>query len=364
MMRTLRFLMVCSLLAAGTVWAQDWKGKATVSGTVTDPAGKGIGGATVTLTFVDLKAGPPEAKTNGKGEWEVKNVAEGKWMVRVAKEKYEPKEAELQVGGEAKNPHVTMRLAPVGSGDANAELSAGDQKARALMAEKKYAEARAIYQGLLAKYPKAVRIHIALAQTYEADGQSAKAAEELKTYLETDPSNVQMAVFYASELAKAGNADESLKVLSSIPPTAVNDLVDLHECGRMLMQAKKFVAAQQFYEEAVKRFPNEAVNYYLRGLSEYLIGANVEKPNTSESKAHLEKAKADMNKFLQVAPKDDPSAANAKKILETIKTAGRPVSPADPPVAGQSRGRQKIALVAFPGQRHHKPKKGKLRQHV
>jgi tetratricopeptide (TPR) repeat protein len=310
--------MVGLLLAVGTASAQDWKGKSTLSGMVTDPAGKAISGATVTLTFVDAKAGPPEAKTNGKGEWEVKNLAEGKWMVRVAKEKYEVKEAEVQIGGAAKNPHVAMRLAPVGSADANAALVEGDKKARALMTDKKYAEARAVYQDLLAKYPKAVRIHIMLATAYDGEGDFAKAAEELKTYLDTDPSNAQMAIFYADEIAKAGKPDEAFKVLSNIPPTAVTELADLQTAGRAVMQTKKYAAAQQFYDEAVKRFPNEAVNYYLRGLSEYFIGGTVEKPGTPESKSHFEKAKADMSKFIDMAPKD-PMAANAKKILEIVK---------------------------------------------
>jgi hypothetical protein len=94
--------------------------------------------------------------------------------------------------------------------------------------------------------------------------------------------------------------------------------VDLQECGFTLLRAKKPVDAVKFFELAVTRFPNEAANYYYRGLSEWQIGAIVEKPGTSESKAHFEKAKADMNKFLEMAP-TAPEAANAKKILEIVK---------------------------------------------
>jgi hypothetical protein len=126
MMRTLRVLLVCMLVAAGTAFAQDWKGKATLSGTVTDPAGKGIGGATVTLTFTSLKAGT-QAKTNGQGEWLVKNVANGVWDVKIVKEGFEPKEFEVEVGGQMKNPHVDVRLGPTGSASANASLAEADQ---------------------------------------------------------------------------------------------------------------------------------------------------------------------------------------------------------------------------------------------
>ncbi len=318
MMRTLRFLLACSFLAVGTASAQqELAGKATLSGTVTDPAGKGISGAVVSLTFVDTKF-VTEVKTKGNGEWELKNVANGKWLVRITKEGYDPKEAPVDVGGDAKNPHLDVRLAPVGSGGANADLTTGDQKARELMNQKKYAEARAVYQDLLQKYPKAVKIHIALAQTYDGENQFAKAAEELKTYLETDRSNVQVIGFYATENAKAGNADEAYQALSNIPAEAMKEAVDLQECGFTLLRAKKPADAVKFFELAVTRFPKDANNYYYRGLSEWQIGTVVEKPGTSASKAHYDKATADLKKYLDMDPTGQ-NAANAKKLLDALK---------------------------------------------
>ncbi len=318
MMRTLRFLLTCWLLAVASASAQqELAGKATLSGTVTDPAGKGIGGAVITLTFVDTKF-TTEVKSNSKGEWELKNVSNGKWLVRFSKEGFDPKETSVDVGGEAKNPHLDVRLAPVGSGGANADLTSGDQKARELMNQKKYAEARAVYQDLLQKYPKAVKIHIALAQTYDGENQFAKAAEELKTYLETDTSNVQIIGFYATENAKAGNADEAYRALSNIPAEAMKESTDLQECGFTLLRAKKPVDALKFFELAVTRFPNEANNYYYRGLSAWQIGTIVEKPGSSASKAQYEKATADLNKYLGMDP-NGQNATNAKKLLEALK---------------------------------------------
>lgn len=317
-MRTLRVLLACSLVAVATASAQDWKGKGTLSGTVTDPAGKAIGGATVTLTFVSAKVGPPETKTNGKGEWRVKDLANGKWLVRVAKEKFEPKEAEVEVGGEAKDPHISMRLAPVGSADAGAELAAAEKKGAELIAEKKYAEARALYEDLLKKYPKIADIHIRLSQTYDGEGQFAQAAAELRKFLEIYPQRVDIAGFYAVEHSKAGNADEALRVLKAIPPAQMKDSTDLQECGFHLLRAKKPADAIKFFEVGIARFPDQATNYYYRGLSEWQIGAIAVTPGSPESRAHFDKATADLSKFLEMAP-NAPEAANAKKILEYVK---------------------------------------------
>ena len=317
-MRTLRFLLVCLLFAAGTAVAQDWKGKGTLGGTVTDPAGQTVGGATVTLILVDAKAGPPETKTNGKGEWKVKNLANGTWLVRVTKEKFEPKEAQVEVGGDAKDPHVSMRLAPVGSADAGAELVAAEKKGAELIAEKKYAEARAIYEDLLKKYPKIADIHIRLSQTYDGEGQFAQAAAELRKFLELNPQRLDIIGFYAVENSKAGNADEALRVLTAIPPAQMKDVTDLQECGFHLLRAKKPSHAVKFFDLAIERFPSVPTHYYYRGLSEWQIGAIDAAPGTPESRAHFDKAKADLNKFLGMAP-DAPEAANAKKILEYVK---------------------------------------------
>jgi tetratricopeptide (TPR) repeat protein len=305
------------LIAAGTAFAQDWKGKATLSGTVTDSAGKGISGATVTLTFVSLKTGT-QAKTNAQGEWMVKNVADGVWNVKVVKDTFDPKQFEVEVGAEMKNPHVDVHLTPALSAAASAALEEGDKKARALLSEKKFAEARAIYEDLLTKYPQAVRIHTMIASTYDGEGDYVKAAESLKKYLDTDKNNTPLWGFYAIFNAKAGNADEALRVLSAMPAEAMKESADLQECGFAFLRAKKPADAMKFFEEAVKRFPNEAANYFYRGLSEAQISAQVEKPGSAESKASIEKAKADLTKCIEMAP-NAPEAAQAKKILESVK---------------------------------------------
>jgi tetratricopeptide (TPR) repeat protein len=317
MMRTLRILFVCVLIAAGTAFAQDWKGKAMLSGQVIDPDGKPINGATVTLTFTSLKAGT-KTKTNGQGVWQVKNLADGVWDVKIEKEGFEAREYEIEIGVEKKTPPFSVRLNRALSREANASIDEGDKKARALIGENKFAEARAIYEDLLAKYPQVVRIHTMIASTYDAEGNYAKAAESLKKYLASDPNNTQLWGFYAVFNAKAGNADEALRVLTAEPPGAMKESVDLQECGYALLRAKKPVDAVKFFDEAVKRFPNEAGNYFYRGLSEAQIGAQVEKPGSAESNAQIEKAKADLTKFLEMAP-SAPEADQAKKILDSIK---------------------------------------------
>ena len=318
MKRTWRYLVVVSLLMAGVAWAQDWKGKATLSGTVTDSAGKPVSGVVIALTFGDLSAGPEPAKTNNKGQWEVKNLADGKWLVKISKEGFDPQESTIEVGGQAKNPHIQVRLAPTGSAGVNAELTAGDQKAQALIAEKKYADARAVYQDLLTKYPKAVRVHIALARVYDAEGKYSEAADELNKYLATDPQNLDVGLSLASEYAKAGRGEEALKLMRLVPADRMKNSQNIQQCGVSLMLLKKPVDAIKFFELALERYPKEPTNLYYRGLCEWQIGSIIETPGTPKSRAHFERAAADLKKFVSLAP-NSPEAAKVPEILGLIK---------------------------------------------
>ena len=304
-----------ALLSAGAAWAQEWKGKATLSGAVTDTAGKPINGAVVTLVLGNLNAGPKPTKTNNKGLWEVKNLADGKWIVRISREGFDAQEFTIDVGGQAKNPAIQVRLAPAGT---NAELASGDEKAKVLLDQKKYAEARTMYQDLLTKYPQATRIHIMVAQTYDSEGKFSEAADELSKYLESNPQNVDVGLVLANEYAKAGRGEEAFKLMSTVPVERMKTSDDLQQCGFQLLRVKKPVDALKFFELALKLFPNEVTNLYYRGISEVQIGAIVEKPGTPQSREHFDRAAEDLKKFVSLAP-NSPEAANVPKLLEQIK---------------------------------------------
>lgn len=316
MIRTVRFLLVCSLLAAGVAWAQDWRGKATMGGKVTDQAGKPVEGAKVTLTLGEAKVGT-EATTNSKGEWKVEGVANGNWMLEFSKDGFDPRQLPVEVGGKLKNPNVQIKLAPAGS-DPNIALAAADAKGRELMGQQKWAEARAVYQDLLVKYPQVFRIHTAIAQTYHRENQFGKAADELKLYLDGDPQNIQMQTLYGAELVDAGRIEEGWQVLSGIDPTQMKDPSPLKDAGYSLLRQKKPAEAIRFFDLIAQRYPDDATAYYYRGFAEWQLASAASAADAPETKAHFEKAKADLTKFLGLAP-TAAEAATAKKLLDLIK---------------------------------------------
>src|SRR6185503_19563396 len=137
-----------------------------------------------------------QTKTNNKGEWKVENLAAGKWkMFFGGKQGLEEKSVDVEVGenGTVSVPDLTLGK-PV---DHDAVISAEIKKAADLMQAQKAAEARKVYEDLLAKYPQAqapfrAQVHGAVAQTYAAENQPGPAADQLKKATEIDPSNADL----------------------------------------------------------------------------------------------------------------------------------------------------------------------------
>jgi len=335
MVRILRFAIIALLVSAGVSLAQtqvpaagatSWKGKSKMSGVIQDEAGKPVPKATVKFAFLPANDGPPEVVTNDKGEWKIDNIAEGMWSLEFWKDGFDPKQSPVQVGGKVKEPFITLKMTKEGT-DPTFAMRTGAAKAQAFFDQHKYSDSRAIYQGLLVKYPTVPQLRQYIARDYHMEKNYTKAIEELQAYLKEVPADNQVKLMVASELFEAGRNDEAWTMFSAFDKTVLRDALDLETPGFALLRAKKPVEALKYFDRVVELYPDDPQAYYYRGLTYWQIGATVEKLGTAESKAKLESAKIDLTKFVSMVPnaeKDpkDPNYANvdaAKKMLAEIK---------------------------------------------
>ena len=143
-------LVVLALAASAS--AQGWRGQGRVSGKVTDESGKPLENVIVKLVLPS-EGGGLDTKTNKKGEWAVAGIGRGTWAVDFLLEGYEPRRISVPVQEMERIPMietVMKKAAP----DPNTVIADEVKKAAGLVAEKKFAEAQAIYADLLAKYPR------------------------------------------------------------------------------------------------------------------------------------------------------------------------------------------------------------------
>lgn len=296
-------VVIAGFLVGSVAVAQDWRGVGRLAGKVIDETGAPIEGVTVKAARTESKGGPT-VKTDKKGEWVLAGINAGAWNFDFDKPGYEPVKKSASLQEHASNPSmtITMRKAAV---DPNVQIRADLEKAADLVKQQKYADARAIYQRILAEHPEAYQVEPYIARTYYAEHQLDPAIEHLRNTLAKDPGNLDVKLLLATMLAEKGNADESRTLLASIDESKITDASVFVNAGIGLLNQKKPDDAVVWFDKAISRFPQAPDAYYYRGITEMQLGKT-------------DAAKVDLTKFVAMAP-NAPEAATAQEILDKIK---------------------------------------------
>ena len=294
---------VCIVLAAAVARAQDWRGMGRLAGTVVDDTGAPIEGVTVKAVRGESNGGPT-VKTNKKGEFVLAGINGGSWNIDFDKPGYESTKKSASFQEHDRNPQmtITMKRAAI---DPNAQIRGDLEKAADLVKQQRFADARAIYEGILKQHPDAYQVEPYIARTYYAEHQLDPAIEHLRAALAKDPNNTDVKLLLANVLTEKGNADEARQLLASIDESKISDPATFVNAGIGLMNQKKPEEALPWFEKAIAKFPDSPDAYYYRGITQLQLGKN-------------DLAKADLTKFVAMAP-NAPEAKTARGILETLK---------------------------------------------
>ena len=298
-------LLVLVLVTAGS--AQEWRGMGRVGGKVVDESGKPVDGVQVKAMLASAGNAGPSSKSNAKGDWAVGGIARGNWALDFSKEGYETRRISVAISEVNRIPPmevVLKKTVPVA--DPNAEIKAKLTEAAALMNAKKFADARAIYEGLATKFPTVKEFRPLIARAYYGEGNKEKAVEELRRAAEQDPENVEVKLLLGNTLMETGKQEEGRQVLASVDDSKVKDPIVYINIGIALMNENKQAEAIAWFDKAIQRFPDQPDAYYYRGVSKLGLGDQAG-------------ARADIQKYVSMAPADAPEMALAKKILDSIK---------------------------------------------
>lgn len=341
---TVFYLLLC--LVPALLFGQAWAGKGRVQGDVTDPQGKPVAGAKITLKSPkDPNIGPPPMLTDDKGKWSYLGLVGGTWTILIEKDGFVPAEGPAKVSEFGPSPAVRVQLKAITKEMLEAqkpkqnETKAALEKGNALVAEKKWGEARAEYEKALAKLdpqyqPMVLR---AIAQTYNGEQNYNKSIETLKsavalnkeaetltflaqTYYEAkkpdeaiatlkdalvvtndDPKVVKLLV---DLLVDAGKEDEAKTYMAKLPAGTKVDPASLLNIGIRQFNEGKIQEALASFNRVVEENPEMADAYYYRALSFMSSGKNKE-------------AKADLQKLLQLDP-NSKFANDAKDFLKSL----------------------------------------------
>lgn len=287
------------------------RGSLRVTGKVLDEAGKPVVAAQVRAAKKgEVKPEPFTATTNDKGEYSLKGMAAGEWVIEATKEGVGERQvtASLADDGErTKTVDITIAkpapAAPAGP-DPSVEIGAEDKRAVELAQAGKIAEARKVYEDLLVKYPTVYGLHMRLASMYAEEGNAAKGLEHIKLALEKEPENVDFKVLQAELMMEAGDKEGGKAVLATLDIAQVKDSRPFVNAAINDINSGRADEAVTLLTKLVTQFPTDASLLYYRGRA-YIVATQ------------LPEARADLEKFLAMAP-TAPQAADAKRLLEQL----------------------------------------------
>ncbi len=294
---------IVALLMATSAAAQDWRGMGRMNGTVKDDSGQPVEGVVVKAHRVGSEGGP-QARTNKKGEWVIAGIANGSWDLDFDKSGYETRKQSASIVELTRNPPIETTLKKTAT-DPNVAIVADLNEAADLISQQKFAEARAIYEGILAKHPDAHQVEPYIARTYYAEHNLDAAIQHLRATLAKDPNNVEVKLLLANVLAEKGNAEESQQLMATIDESKITTPSTLLNIGIGMLNAKKPDQALTWFDKTIARFPQYPDAYYYRGITQLQEGKT-------------DAARTDLTKFVGMAP-NAPEAATAKGILEKLK---------------------------------------------
>jgi tetratricopeptide (TPR) repeat protein len=273
-----------------------WRGKAQISGKITDEAGKGVPEAKVTFIFVSSNDGFfATAKKNG--EFSAKDIQAGAWRVQIEAPNFVTVRRELTVV-ESKNPVIDVHL----KRDNSPELLA---KAEGLFKAGQLAEARTEYLKVLEAHPELTAINRAIAFTYGREKNNAEALKYLDLALAGNPNDpvlLQLAAVSAIELSEYPRA---LEYLAKIDDGTISDPEILLNTAMNLLNRRRSAEATAVLDRVIARFPENPDAYFYRGYAKMQASKAAD-------------ARPDLEKYLALAPAG-AQAEQAKTMLASIK---------------------------------------------
>jgi len=275
----------------------EWMGNAQLTGKVVDEKGAGVNEAKVTLVFVPANAGF-FVKTKKSGEFTAKDLKAGEWRVQVEAPNFPTWLQSVQVA-EKNNPPMQVQL----KHDNSPELIA---TAESLYKAGKYAEARTEYMKVLDAHPELTGINRAIAFTYGREGNHAEALKYLDLALANNPNDPLLLQLAAASATERSDYPRAMAYLAKIDDTTMTDPEVLVGAAISLINKKQTANAIAVLDRAIARFPAAPEPYFLRGFGR--LQAN-----------NMTEGKADLEKFVSIAPPDAPQLAQAKELLAKIK---------------------------------------------
>ncbi len=306
-MKKLIICLTClALLTAGGLLAQQGRGR--IRGVVLDGAtGQPIPDVTVRMFMPSLNVNfTPSPVTDNEGRWSANFLRTGMWTLEFEKVGYAPQTVSYGVTYSTTGMRdlLTVNLVVIKGIIVKEKVAAETKKADALFQEKKYAEARAVLEKVVAANPDVYILYKNIGNSYFAEENYEEAVKAYLKVYEKAPERADVVAAIANAYNNLDNKAEAAVWYGKLSVGDVQDIDTAFNAGVCLYNAGSTASAADYFKKAVTIDPSFADGYYQLGMASVALGKNDE-------------AVGAFTKFLELAP-DSPQAATAKSIMEAL----------------------------------------------
>ncbi|MDW7760317.1 MAG: tetratricopeptide repeat protein [Acidobacteriota bacterium] len=277
-----------------------------IDGVVTDDAGKPIDRVRVTIVSQRTASIQFEVITDRQGRFRQVGLHPGYYQVSFVKDGFmlSSTEVRVSVAGEERLV-VTLHAAEQVLLKSLSEADGLFLKGNKLYADKKFAEAAAVYEKAVSLSAEHWGYHLNLGLAYKKLDRPEDAMCAFRRALELNPKSYSANKELGEMLALGGDFEAAKSYYEKAVELSPDDPDAHYNLGACLVNTGESEQALEHFLKTIELDPQYADAYYRAGTA--LIGLN-----------RIEDAIANLEKFLEVAP-DHAQAGIARQILQAIK---------------------------------------------
>ncbi|HVC21325.1 MAG TPA: tetratricopeptide repeat protein [Vicinamibacterales bacterium] len=296
---------LCVIGFAGPAFAQIGR----VGGSVKDPSGKPVAGATVTAQNPNASPSSFTTKTDKNGDFSLMGMSNGVWAFTASAPNFAPSSGKMNVSTLNSNPPLDFTLKPGGGGEfagVNAKQLQGQLAAAdALFNSKQYQQAIDAYEAILKKAPTLTVLDLQIGAAYRNLKEYDKAIGVYNDMLKADPNSEKAVVAIGMTQLEKGDLTAAEQTLTKAAQSLSATREVFYALGEVNFAKNDPAAAAKWYQKAVDTDPTWVKPIFKLGLVAL---------NRGDKAGALQY----MEKVVQVDP-TSPEAAQAKAIIGQLK---------------------------------------------
>ncbi len=298
------------LLMAAPALAQSGRGR--LQGRVTDLDGNPIAGVEVSAFNEEKTPDTHTVTTDDDGRWAILGLSNDSWRFTFTKQGLIPLAIDANVSGFGRNPNMDVTLesyeAPVGG------VAVGEVEGRELFEEGEALFEQEQYEAAIGKWEEFALVNMSFYQVYVNVGNAhkklgniAEAKVAYEKVLAQDPAESRSLANLAEILVLEGKSEEAIPLFERVIEQSPDDPAVFYNVAELYFQQRVADKAVDFYKRALQVDPSFLPAQKQIGFAYINIGED-------------DLAIAAFEKFLEMAPADDPDVPMVQQVLDALRS--------------------------------------------